>query len=242
MRIVEQRSDITRKVTENGAEYHGDLTKAVTHLIAAAPRGKKYEYAVQWRIKIVSIEWLQDSLDRGMALDEIYYNPVLPIEERGKGAIAVKDVVSPSTLKKRQREAQAIQSEEMGRKKLRRTTSTKLESQNDDIWANIGTGEDDDSNNAPTTWDEPPQRSRHIEKAAVPSAPRRDQSEEPCLGAQEPQTDARSERPPGQTTEDSIFPRTRVYAAGFEERKVRDLPRAMRSCLTRGRNQSFTAI
>lgn len=70
----------------HGATYHPDLTKRVTHLIAPAPEGKKYQFARQWNIKVVTPEWLTHSLERGMVLDESLYDPTLPREIQGKGA------------------------------------------------------------------------------------------------------------------------------------------------------------
>lgn len=134
---MDQRSDLQSKVAENGAQYHGDLTKAVTHLIAARPLGAKYEYAGQWHIKIVTIEWLQDSLERGMALDESLYHPLMPTEQRGVGAV-IKKPISPSLGKRTRQETQSLGGAEGGRRKLRRTASTRLESQNDDLWADMG--------------------------------------------------------------------------------------------------------
>lgn len=71
---------------QNGATYHPDLTKQVTHLIAAAPTGKKYDFAVLNNINVVHPAWLADSLERGMALEEKYYNPNLPPDRVGVGA------------------------------------------------------------------------------------------------------------------------------------------------------------
>ena len=70
----------------NGAHYEGNLTKSVTHLIAARTFGAKYDRARQWGIKIVSRKWFDDSIERGMVLEESLYDPILPLEEQGKGA------------------------------------------------------------------------------------------------------------------------------------------------------------
>ncbi|KAG9190977.1 hypothetical protein G6011_09065 [Alternaria panax] len=132
----EQRKSIQETVDANGAEYHGDLTKSVTHLIAAAPSGKKYEHALNWRMKIVSLEWLHQSLERGMVLDEALYNPTMPVEERGKGAWDRKLPASPA-LGKRPRDAEPSQALNPFRRKLRRSASTKVGSQSDAFWAGV---------------------------------------------------------------------------------------------------------
>ncbi|OSS44811.1 hypothetical protein B5807_10710 [Epicoccum nigrum] len=149
----EQRKHIQETVDQNGAEYHGDLTKIVTHLIAATPSGNKYEHALNWRMKIVSLEWLQQSLERGMVLDEALYNPTLPIEERGKEAWVRLENPSPA-LGKRARDAEPLQPLNSNRRKLRRAASTKLGFQGDALWAEITTPSFDQGNHDEDEWKE----------------------------------------------------------------------------------------
>lgn len=120
-------------VIGNGGDYHGDLTKKITHLITYKPEGAKYKHAKSWGLHLVSIEWLQDSLERGMILEETLYNPELPVAERGKGAWTRR---KSSPLGKRSRDDSTTSLDE-GKRKLRRTASTKLTSQNDKIWGDI---------------------------------------------------------------------------------------------------------
>lgn len=129
-----QRAELQEAVGRHGGAYHGDLTKQVTHLVAKEAVGKKYEFATQWGIKVVGVEWLQDSLARGMALGEGLYHPLRPVEERGIGAVTVKKAVEVGKRK-------STESQEVGRRKLRRTASSRLESQSQDLWAGVG-GED----------------------------------------------------------------------------------------------------
>lgn len=131
-----ERSNIISYVRENGGTYSGDLTKAITHLIARTPTGNKYKFAKQWRVNLVSEEWLYQSVERGMILDEKLYHPELPQERRGidvKGEPAWRRERLRTTLLKRERE----DSEEVGQRKLRRTLSSKLQSQNETIWGDI---------------------------------------------------------------------------------------------------------
>jgi DNA replication regulator DPB11 len=123
-------------VGQNGAEYHGDLTKAVTHLIAAHPSGKKYEHAVNWKMNIVSLEWFEQSLQRGMVLDESRYNPTLPAEQRGKGAWDRIQARTP-VIGKRIRDVDQAQAVNPLKRKLRRSASTKFGTQSDALWAGI---------------------------------------------------------------------------------------------------------
>ncbi|GME28725.1 brct domain-containing protein [Neofusicoccum parvum] len=120
---LSQRKYLEDTVIAHGAFYQGDLTKAVTHLIVAVPTGKKYDFARQHKIKTVSLEWITDSIERRMTLDETLYDPILPREERGKGAFK-KLSAETTPLGKRLRNSAGEDAE--GRRKLRRTASTKL--------------------------------------------------------------------------------------------------------------------
>ncbi|KAF9629336.1 BRCT domain-containing protein [Lasiodiplodia theobromae] len=134
---LSRRKYFEETVTANGAVYQGDLTKAVTHLIAKEPSGKKFDFARQWGVKTVTSQWLTDSIERQMALDEALYDPFLPEEIRGKGAF--KKLPAESTpLGKRLRTSVTEDGE--GKRKLRRTASTKLGSQSSAIWNEIETG------------------------------------------------------------------------------------------------------
>ncbi|OCL05394.1 BRCT domain-containing protein, partial [Glonium stellatum] len=148
-----QRQYISDTVEKHGAAYHGDLTKSVTHLMAAAPGGKKYEYARNWGVKIVALEWFQDSIERGMVLEEKCYDPIIPKEERGKGAWN-RAAISTVALGKRgrvlDRVAPAIDANP--KRKLRRTASTKLGSQNGSIWADITAGGPPTKNDESDDW------------------------------------------------------------------------------------------
>ncbi|KAF2705857.1 hypothetical protein K504DRAFT_493711 [Pleomassaria siparia CBS 279.74] len=133
----DQRKFIQDTVVQNGAEYHGDLTRMVTHLIAATTTGKKYEYAVSWKMKIVSWEWFEESRQRGMTLDERHYHPTMAVEERGKGAWDRKAHRSPTPLVKRPRDPEPIQANNPRRRKLRRAASSRMGTQSDALWAGI---------------------------------------------------------------------------------------------------------
>ncbi|RYP52101.1 hypothetical protein DL768_002651 [Monosporascus sp. mg162] len=128
------RAMIEEKVKSNGGEYVGDLSRRVTHLITHKPEGKKYKAALNWGIRTVSIEWLNDSIERGMILNEACYDPTLPQEERGVGAWTRKEVRRASTGK-RLREDPAVAAQ--GKRKLRKTASMKLNSQSENLWGDI---------------------------------------------------------------------------------------------------------
>ncbi|CAK7199584.1 protein kinase activating protein dpb11 [Sporothrix eucalyptigena] len=136
----EDRQAVIAMIVENGGVYSGDLTRNVTHLIVNKPEGKKYNAALHWNIRTVSIEWLHDSVARGMILDEAKYDPRLPPHERGKDAW-VRNAAerTASVLGKRLRDAaaQAAAEKQNGLRKLRKTTSQKLSVQRDDLWGDI---------------------------------------------------------------------------------------------------------
>ncbi|KAI4193315.1 MAG: hypothetical protein LQ350_008383 [Teloschistes chrysophthalmus] len=127
------RKKLEDDINNNGGEYRANLTKDVTHLIARDPSGSKYKYAMEWNIKIVAVEWLEQSLERGMILDEGLYSLFLPPAERGCNAW-IRRAVSTSSLGKRAIDGDAATS---GPRKLRRTASTRLNSQSCGLWTDI---------------------------------------------------------------------------------------------------------
>ncbi|KAI0405620.1 hypothetical protein F4802DRAFT_561278 [Xylaria palmicola] len=144
------RAMIEDKVRASGGEYVADLSRRVTHLIVAKPEGKKYSAACRWGIRCISIEWLHDSVERGMILNEECYDPTLVPEERGKGAWLRKDLRRQAPAGKRARDESAA-SGELGRRKLRKSASMRMNSQSNNIWGDILnqsagdlTGHDDD--------------------------------------------------------------------------------------------------
>ncbi|TKA76707.1 hypothetical protein B0A55_03930 [Friedmanniomyces simplex] len=168
---LEKRTFMSETVVQQGAEYHGDLTKAVTHLIAAAPTGAKYTHAKAWKTHVVSWKWFKDSLSRGMALEESLYDPALPEEEQGRGAIGT--VRARVSLGKRTRDNESQTTSDTGSRKLRRTASTRLHSQSQDMWQDFSTRDDASATLVTDQWKEEaepnhaPQRRPSVEKVQV---------------------------------------------------------------------------
>ncbi|KAB8295906.1 hypothetical protein EYC80_008727 [Monilinia laxa] len=163
-----ERQDIAEKIKVNGGEYDGNLTKQITHLISFRTEGNKYKAAKSWGLRIVSVEWLLDSLERGMILNEKYYDPSLPIDERGKGSWD-KDKPKINSSKKRAREQNTYGVEE-GKRKLRRTASTKLNTQSQSIWGDIvGSGNNNIQVSRSGIWDTSdsfaPAENKQVEKS-----------------------------------------------------------------------------
>ncbi|KAK3944354.1 hypothetical protein QBC46DRAFT_361276 [Diplogelasinospora grovesii] len=123
----EERQQIVDKIEANGGRYTGDLTRR--------PEGRKYQAAKNWGLQTVSLEWVNDSVERGMILDEQCYDPILPKEERGKGAWTRRSIQRVSLGKRLRQESVVAQDE--GRRKLRKTASMKLNTQRDNLWGDI---------------------------------------------------------------------------------------------------------
>ncbi|OQD86743.1 hypothetical protein PENANT_c007G02597 [Penicillium antarcticum] len=145
------RSYMQKTTEENGAEYRKDLTKSVTHLIARNPDGEKYKFATQWNIKVVSVKWFTDSIERGMILGEERYHPLVPPAEQGLGAW---NRTAPMEREPSTKDNPATKENPMNPRprKLRRIASTKLVGQNESIWGDIvGTAFDNILANGPKT-------------------------------------------------------------------------------------------
>lgn len=162
------RKKLEDVINGNGGQYRGNLTKEVTHLIASAPSGDKYEHAGLWGIKAVSLEWLEHSLERGMILDENLYHPLLPASDRGRNAW-IERTVSVSSLGKRARDGDVAQNQS---RKLRRTASAKLSSQNDGLWTDIVGGGFGPETPKESAWDAQEGKSEADVKAAAASRTR----------------------------------------------------------------------
>ncbi|RDA82686.1 hypothetical protein CP532_6339 [Ophiocordyceps camponoti-leonardi (nom. inval.)] len=121
----EERDEIARTIVTNGAEYAGDLTRRCTHLIVQNPQGQKFAAAKSWNVPTVTLDWLKQSVARGMMLEETKFDPLLPPEERGVDAWINKDLsAARCSLGKRARKARE-RAREQGARKLRKTASMK---------------------------------------------------------------------------------------------------------------------
>ncbi|PNP38504.1 hypothetical protein TGAMA5MH_09585 [Trichoderma gamsii] len=132
----EQRDKIAETVKQNGGRFTGDLTRRCTHLIVNKPEGKKFTAAKSWGVHTVTLDWLNQSVERGMILEEAKFDPLLPAEEQGSGAW-VKTDPRRTSLGKRARSAILNGGPDEGARKLRKTASMKLSSQRNDLWGDI---------------------------------------------------------------------------------------------------------
>ncbi|KAL9000286.1 MAG: hypothetical protein Q9169_001003 [Polycauliona sp. 2 TL-2023] len=151
---MDYRKKLEDLVNVNGGEYRANLTKDVTHLIAKEASGAKYKYAIDWNIKIVAVEWLAQTLERGMILDEKLYSLFTPPAERGRDAW-IRRTVSASSLGKRMFDGDIAAS---GPRKLRRVASTKLSNQNVGLWTDIVSADVQAEKPKRDQWSEQPAR------------------------------------------------------------------------------------
>lgn len=138
---VRQRQWIQDTVIEHGADYHGDLTKAVTHLIASKAKGAKYDRAKQWNIRIVSLKWFERSIERGLILQESLFDPLMDPEDQGRGAYDPQ--IKRQASRKRDRSEQQESFTAGSRRKMRRTASTRLNSQSQSMWEGLAGNEEE---------------------------------------------------------------------------------------------------
>ncbi|TPP62055.1 hypothetical protein FGIG_11559 [Fasciola gigantica] len=78
---AEERKEVSDLVVKHGGRYSGMMKVGeTTHLIIKHPSGLKYAHAKKWKIQIVSVNWLTDSVSKGYALDEVDYRVSESIE------------------------------------------------------------------------------------------------------------------------------------------------------------------
>lgn len=221
---VVYRTQLEDLINDNGGGYRGNLTKDVTHLIAKEPSGAKYNFAAQWGIKTVSVEWLEQSLERGMILEESLYHLLLPLSERGRNAW-IRRSSSTTSLGKRARDDGIIPP---NARKLRRTASARLSSHNDGLWSEINGGELKVEENKADAWDEPqkvlvdPRKSLDAAQANMSSSAR----SAACYGLLKKGQAATNLssiicKPPQQ---EGLFQAKTFLLRGFNEKKVCDIP------------------
>lgn len=223
------RKNLEDLINDNGGDYRGNLTRDVTHLIAKEPSGAKYNYAGQWGIKTVAVEWLEQSLERGMTLDETLYNLLLQPSERGRNAW-IRKSFSTTSLGKRAREDEAILP---NARKLRRTASTRLSSHNDGLWSEINGGEVKVEKLKVDAWDEAQKEAEDQRKSL--DAPQANMS----ISAQSNAGDHVSNRSQPVTNlssvlckaplEEGLFHGKTMLLRGFDEKKTAILEEHLRS-------------
>ncbi|KAJ3048992.1 DNA topoisomerase 2-binding protein 1, partial [Rhizophlyctis rosea] len=70
---VDSRDKIEDQVTRLGGKFNPHLSRGCTHLIAKKAEGKKYDAAKIWKIRIVNLRWLHDSVSMNVRADESLY-------------------------------------------------------------------------------------------------------------------------------------------------------------------------
>lgn len=213
--VVAYRKKLEDLINENGGEYRGNLTRDVTHLIAREPAGNKYTYAGQWGIRTVSIEWLQQSLERGMILDESLFHLLLPPAERGRNAW-MRKAVSTTSLGKRPREGGL---ERSNSRKLRRTASVRLSNESSGIWTNIvGDSVKQESANA-NEWHDPHDQGLSANPINDPSRLLQTSGEQRFHGEPKPLEGPKPTELPV-VRSGGIFESTKAILHGFDTKRV----------------------
>lgn len=127
--------EIAEKIQANGGFHRADLTRSCTHLIVKKAEGKKFNAARSWKVATVTLDWLEQSIQRGLILDEEKFDPLLPPEEQGVGAWNKKD--AEAMRQKKRSRSMIAPGQEDGARKLRKTASMKLNSQHTHLWGDI---------------------------------------------------------------------------------------------------------
>jgi hypothetical protein len=163
-----QRKEMEHTCRKEGAEWSADLTKHVTHLITAKPEGAKYTHAKQWGIHTVGLKWYEDSLIRGMAVEESCYRPDLPRSQQGVGAYRLAPR-RPAVLGKRGREeSQTSAGDDSSRKKLRKSASMRLGGQSQDLWQSFSQHEVQVDHTVLDPWTGANDESQHLRDSIGP--------------------------------------------------------------------------
>ncbi|CAH2282019.1 PAX-interacting 1 [Pelobates cultripes] len=88
----EDRNSLWALTTFHGADCQLSLNKKCTHLIVPEPKGSKYEYAYQREsIKIVTPDWVLDSISDKAKKDEAPYHPRLIVYEEEEDEDALNE-------------------------------------------------------------------------------------------------------------------------------------------------------
>ncbi|GES63871.1 subunit of DNA polymerase II [Aspergillus terreus] len=206
------RNYIQNTATANGAEFRKDLTKSVTHLIARSPEGQKYKFATQWNIKIVTMKWFTDSLERGMTLEETLYDLHLPEDQQGVGAW------NRSLPPVKQKPVENASSSNPRPRKLRRIASAKLGDQNEGIWGDIVGGGFDNPDFRRSTGSQPRSDSQPLRRnASIIQEVKSFASESTFL---EPQASRPQSAEPTMNSSDGFLKETYFYIHGFSSKQI----------------------
>jgi DNA replication regulator DPB11 len=176
-------------------------------------------------MKIVSLEWFEQSLERGMVLEEAYYNPTIPIQERGQGAWDRREFPSPAPGK-RPREAEPSEALNPFRRKLRRSASTRMGSQSAELWAGITAASLDKQQENGDDWTEELLDKQDTRQEHTPAVPTQeptsleDDAPPDVDSAHDPRSESLPSRHANADVAHGIFGGRVVFPHGFDEQKV----------------------
>lgn len=169
----------------------------------------------------MAVEWLKQSIERGMILDETLYHLSIPPEARGRNAW-IRRASSTTSLGKRTR------GDDVGpqnSRKLRRTASARLSSQNVGLWSELVGAPIKNEESKSSAWDG--QRKEVLEQAPRPpevqpqilkSAPNADNPQQALKRSfSEASLGSFLSKP---LQKEGIFQRKRFVLHSFSEKKV----------------------
>lgn len=186
-------------------------------------------------MKIVSLEWFEQSLERGMVLDEALYNPTIPVDQRGNGAWDRKQSPQP-TLGKRPRDAGQSQLLNPFRRKLRRSASTKMGSQSEALWAGITAASSEVQHYGGDDWSEDMAAQPELTRAITPLTHTEDaNTPQDATSIDTGPSDAQSPNtnlPSKEVIHAGLFQGRIVCPHGFDEGKARHPYMMFETCLT----------
>ncbi|KAI8926198.1 hypothetical protein BC831DRAFT_457355 [Entophlyctis helioformis] len=67
------RQSIEQRVLDLGGAFTHNLSRDCTHLICGQPTGRKYEFATEWKLHVVSVDWLTECCKAHGRVDEDQY-------------------------------------------------------------------------------------------------------------------------------------------------------------------------
>ncbi|ESO92053.1 hypothetical protein LOTGIDRAFT_233309 [Lottia gigantea] len=69
------RLEVKHLIESEGGKFSGEMTKdSCTHLVTNEPKGRKYAFAVKWKIHTVTIDWVYQSVETGYCQPEKEYS------------------------------------------------------------------------------------------------------------------------------------------------------------------------
>ncbi len=129
---AKRRAQLVTLIQENGGDYGGMLVKGATHLIAEAPKGPKYETAMEWGdCLVVQDKWVDKCVEVGRRVmeNDFFLSPLQP-----QGALSREGRAVTHAGLQFGKDARSVESVSLIKSKLvRRSPSTSFLEQGDEV-------------------------------------------------------------------------------------------------------------